>query len=192
MCFFGFFRVGELIAASGSADPSLGLQLQDIAVDKRGSPSMVQFNLKASKTDPFRHGVKVVVGRTNDELCPIAALLAFLAVRGDGSGPLFRHGDGRPLTRQTFVGKVKGALASLGCPSDRYAGHSFRAGAATTAAAVGFSDSLIKVLGRWESAAYQLYVRLPPEQLRGVSATLAHGKTWGHPVGGLHSLGRQV
>ena len=39
-----------------------------------------------------------------------------------------------------------------------------------SAAAVGFQDSLIKTLGRWESTAYQLYVRIPRGQLAGVLA----------------------
>lgn len=187
VCFFGFFRSGELTAASSSADPLEGLQFQDIAVDKKCSPSLVQFTLRASKTDPFRQGVKVVVGRTGDDLCPISALLAFLAVRGEASGPLFQHRDGRPLARRTFVEKIKSALAALGYPAEKYAGHSFRAGAATTAATAGFPDSLIKVLGRWESAAYQLYIRLPSEELKGVSAALAKGRAYPAGLGSLLS-----
>ena len=37
-----------------------------------------------------------------------------------------------------------------------YSGHSFRSGAATTAAKQGISDATIKMLGRWKSSAYQL------------------------------------
>ena len=74
------------------------------------------------------------------------------------------------------MAKVKEVLGELGYPAREYSGHSFRAGAATTAAAVGFQDSLIKTLGRWESTAYQLYVRIPRGQLAGVSAALAMGR----------------
>ena len=42
--------------------------------------------------------------------------------------------------------------------------------AATTAAARGFTD---QNAGRWESVAYQQYVRTPQAQLAAVSATLA-------------------
>ena len=37
---------------------------------------------------------------------------------------------------------------------EKYSGHSFRIGAATTAAAKGIEDCIIKILGWWESLAY--------------------------------------
>ena len=47
--------------------------------------------LKASKTDPFRVGINVSVGRTDKALCPVSAVLAYMAVRGPGPGPLFQQ-----------------------------------------------------------------------------------------------------
>ena len=114
-----------------------------------------------------------MIGCTHDELCPVAALLAYLAIRGDSAGPLFRFGDGRPLTRSAFRTRVKAALQLLGLPAARYACHSFRAGATTTAAAAGIEDSLIKTMGRWESSAYLLYIRIPRAELQGVAAVLS-------------------
>jgi hypothetical protein len=40
-----------------------------------------------------------------------------------------------------------------------YSGHSFRAGSATTGAALGFTAWELKLLGRWNSDAYQIYLR---------------------------------
>ena len=60
---------------------------------------------------------------------------------------------------------MQGALQQAGVDAQRYAGHSFRIGAATTAACCGLPDSLIKTLGRWESAAYTVYIRTPKEKL---------------------------
>jgi hypothetical protein len=39
-----------------------------------------------------------------------------------------------------------------------YSGHSFRVGAATTAARAGLCQATIKMLGRWESSAYKRFI----------------------------------
>ncbi|MGJ8945877.1 hypothetical protein AB9K17_23585, partial [Salmonella enterica subsp. enterica serovar Kentucky] len=55
----------------------------------------------------------------------------------------------------------------------KYSGDSFRIGATSTAAARGIEDSTIRTLGRWESAVYLLYVRVPRERLATLSQTLS-------------------
>lgn len=58
--------------------------------------------------------------------------------------------------------ELRRALAAIGYPQEDYAGHSFRIGAATTAAAAaGLEDSTIQLLGRWNSAAFLSYIRTP-------------------------------
>ncbi len=68
---------------------------------------------------------------------------------------------------------VRQALQQAGVDHSKYNGHSFRIGAATTAAAKGIEDSLIQTLGRWESLAYLQYVQIPKEYLAGYSSVLA-------------------
>ena len=85
---------------------------------------------------------------------------------------LFRFVDGGPLTHQRLVHHLHCILRATGVSSERFSSHSFRIGAATTAAACGIEDSLIKTLRRWESSAYQCYIRLPREKLVKVSTIL--------------------
>ena len=108
-----------------------------------------------SKTDPFRRGFSIFLGKTDSDVCPVAALLSYLAKRGLAPGPLFRLDDGRPLTRLALVSEVRAALTVAGIDPAPYSGHSFRIGAATSAAAAGVEDAVIKTLGRWRSDAYQ-------------------------------------
>ena len=61
-------------------------------------------------------------------------------------------------------------MTKAGLQAKDYAGHSFRIGAATTAGARGVPDSTIKILGRWESSAYLLYIRTPRDHLASISA----------------------
>ena len=100
-------------------------------------------------------------------------MLGFIAVRGPAPGPLFTFADGSFLTQQRFVDMVRAALQKAGVDQRQYCGHSFRIGAATTAAKKGLDDNIIKTLGRWESTAYLQYVKIPREQLAGYAKLLA-------------------
>ena len=153
--------------------PTAHLSFNDVAVDAHANPTVMEVRIKASKTDPFRMGVNLYIGRTNNDLCPIAALMAYLAIRGRGEGPLFRFKNGQPLTRERLVAKVREALSASGIDHSKYAGHSFRIGAATTAAQCGIPDSTIQLLGRWESSAYLLYIRTPRKTLADLSTVLS-------------------
>ena len=55
-----------------------------------------------------------------------------------------------------------------------YVSHSFRIGAATTAAAVGILAWLIKTLGRWSSNAYMDYIQCPRTAPSAVSHILSN------------------
>ena len=176
MGFFGFMRAGEFTLKSAEAfDPDASLIPQDVAVDSHTSPSMIRVHLKQSKTDPFRHGVSIYLGCTDSYLCPVAAILAYTAIRPAVAGPFFVFKDGSPLTMEKLVAVVREVLADAGVDTSCYSGHSFRVGAATTAASIGLGDAMIKMLGRWESAAYQQYIRTPRDSLAAVSCQLAGG-----------------
>ena len=117
----------------------------------------------------------MVLGRTGKDLGPVKALLNYLQVRGMEPGPLFHHNDGRVLLKPIFIRWVQQALAKLGYDQKEFTGHSFRVGAATTAAKMGIQDSLIKALGRWESSAYLLYIHIPAGDLQQVASKILDG-----------------
>ena len=104
VCYFGLLRSGEItIPNAASYDPSTHLNFSDIAVDNSHSPNIMQVRIKASKTDPFCQGIPI--GKTNNALCPVTALLNYLSVRGNTSGFLFHFRDHTPLTisHQSFA-----------------------------------------------------------------------------------------
>ena len=174
MCFFGFLRSGEIVIPSDSSyDPAAHLSYGDVRVDSTSAPSFIEVHIKSSKTDVFRKGISIYLGITGMELCPVAAILGYMVCRNKSPGPFFVFSDGRSLTRDRLVKELRRALTQAGVDASLYAGHSFRIGAATSAAAAGISDSLIKTLGRWESSAYLLYIRTPRSTLSAISKTLA-------------------
>ena len=171
LCFFAFLRAGELCTPSTTSyNPNVHLSMCDITVDDPLYPSVMQIFIKQSKTDPFRKGFRLSIGQTGTKLCPVAAMLDFLAVRGTDEGPVFTFRDGSFLTRQRFVELVRAALRKAGVDQSRYCGHSFRIGAAAQKV---LEDCMIKTLGRWESVAYLQYVKIPRDQLAGYSKLLA-------------------
>ena len=162
LCFFGFFRSGEITVPSQAAFNLLQhLAWGDIAVDNRSCPTLLKVHLKRSKCNQLGKGVDVFIGRTDDLLCPVTAVLAYMAIKAATDGPFFIRTNGTPLTKPYFVAKVREALMAAGLPYQHFAGHSFRIGAATTAAKAGLEDSTICTLGRWNSTAFLTYIRTP-------------------------------
>ena len=80
--------------------------------------------------------------------------------------------DGQLLTRTLLTSWLTKIMDAAGFAGN-YSSHSFRIGAATVAARNGVPDHLIQALGRWNSNAYQLYIRTPSEALASLSQHLA-------------------
>ena len=153
-------------------DPETHMGYGDVKVNNTSNPQYIAAYIKASKTDPFWKGVTVYLGTTGLDLCPVAAMLNYMVRRGKQPGPIFLYQDHRPLTRARLVAELRDALQAAGFDSRKFAGHSFRIGAATTASLQGIQDSTIKMLGRWQSSAYTIYIRTPPKSLASLSKQL--------------------
>ena len=175
LAFFGFLRVSEFtIPSNTSYDKECHLSPADISIDDRNNPQLLKVKIKQSKTDPFWRGVDVYLGATGTTLCPIKAILPYLALRPNHhNGPLFIFEDGCSLTRQCFSSILDNLLSRLGFDTTQYNTHSFRIGAATTAAQSNIPHTSIQILGRWKSNAYQTYIKTPPQELARFSKYLA-------------------
>lgn len=174
LAFFGFFRLGELLLeCPDKYNPTTSLSWGNVVVDDRITPSMVKVHLKHSKCDQLGKGVDIIVGRTDSPVCPVAAIMAYITLRQDIPGPFFISSQQLPVTKSWFVNQVRTILSSLGFPQQEYASHSFRIGAATSAALAGIADSTIQSLGRWQSVAFLQYIRMPRERLACISRQLA-------------------
>ena len=97
--FFGFLRAGEFTVNS-AFQPSIHMTVADLQADSLVNPSCFKVHIKCSKTDPFRMGCDIYVGRGEGPVCPIRALGNFLPLRGSSEGPLFTFSDSRPLSQQ--------------------------------------------------------------------------------------------
>ena len=88
LAFFGFLRCGEFtVPSQASFDPEVHLSLTDVAIDNRTAPTLIRVTIKQSKTDPFRQGVQVCLGKTEKLICSVRAIIPYLKVRGPKPGP---------------------------------------------------------------------------------------------------------
>ena len=173
LAFFGFLRCAEFTSPPTGFDPSAHATKGDITWTP-GGPLL--FRIKQSKTDPFRNGHTVTIGRAEAPYCPVTAVLAYLVSSGQKeAAPLFQYWSGSPLSRQAFTQEVRRLLLTAGVTNARqYAGHSFRIGAATTAAAAGVPDWMIRAMGRWRSDCVLRYIRTSSHALSQVAHQLCN------------------
>ena len=160
--FYGFMRCAELTSLT-----------MNCLKFKSGN---LQVLLKRSKTDQCGRGVYLDIGPAAPPICPVQAMIAYLAVshNGEPEDPLFMLSTGKPRTRSTLTETVRRLLHAANIPqAELYSGHSFRIGAATTDAMAGIPDSLIRAAGRWRSDVCLRYMRIPTTTKCQLSARLA-------------------
>jgi len=169
----GLLRISEF-ATRGDSDTTRVLSLQQLTLHDQGqrpysladagsSDEETQYailRLTASKTDPFRAGVDIVLSAPTT----LRALLAYGAhfqPNCTPTTPLFHHPDRTAATRTWLMKRVDGLLRKTGRDPRQFSSHSFRKGGAVSLQSIGVEDSLIRRLGRWKSDAFNLYVRDP-------------------------------
>ena len=161
VAFYGFLRVSKLTP---------NLRWSNVVI----SSKRMSITLNQSKTDPFRRGQTIQLFPTGSSTCPIKAMITFSRyVDTTHDTPIFKAGKFNPLTQRQLNAVLRHLFQQAGFNHINYASHSFRIGAATTAAAAGLPPWLIKTLGRWHSDAYLTYIRCPDSVFSVVPQMLA-------------------
>jgi len=170
LAFFAFLRLGELTVPSHNKHHYV-VQLQDVVL----SQCHILLTMHSYKHSGSRPPVTLKINQQPPPICPILSLHTYLQMRGRAPGPLFCFPDLRPVTKQFLTNNLTMILKAAGLNPDFYKGHSFRIGAATHAAASGLSNTQIQQMGRWNSSAFNRYIRIdtisiPHSSLLGQSA----------------------
>lgn len=145
VAFYGFLRSSEFCSPTAHTfQPSRTLCHSNLTL----TSSAAHLLIKASKTDPFRKSCTVTLGSTSTSTCPVTAIHKYLQLTTViAHSPLFHFLDGSYLTRASLTAHLRTLLQSQGTDPKAFASHSFRIGAATTAAAAGLPDWQIQALG---------------------------------------------
>ncbi|XP_077792018.1 integrase/recombinase xerD homolog [Podarcis muralis] len=155
VAFFRAFRVGEVVAEVNASGSTCALLMEDVQL----SEASLTVRISQSKTDQAGRGSLVkLTASAQQGPCPVKDTSRYLYLRPPGPGPLLLHEDGSPLSRYQFTRVLRKAIDACGLSSQDYAAHSFRIGAATTAAHLGLPADKIKEMGRWKSDAYKGYI----------------------------------
>ncbi len=177
MCFFGFFRAGELLCQTNAFDPHYHLTIGDVRVQNHQNESCVCVFLKRCKTDPFGQGTEVFLFKTNNSLCPVTAAIDLINLHSAKgavlSDPFFKLEDNMPLTKSKMVGMLQTVIQKAGFNPAPYTAHSFRKGAASECHIKKVEDSVIQFLGRWRSSCYVRYITPNKSTLRDAQMLLA-------------------
>ena len=134
-------------------------------VPSLASPQHMVITLWSSKTEPFCTGQSLLIARGDSSLCAVTAMQHYFQFVAPPPGPLFIFQSGHLLTRATVTSLLHDTACHAGLSFHSLKGHSFCIGAPSSAAAAGLPDWLIKVMGRWSSDCYQLYIRTPKQVL---------------------------
>lgn len=176
LAFAAFLRCGEFTVGNTEKwNPAINVSRSAITfLPNFDDATHMQLTLPASKTDPFRKGISILVGAAPSRAsCPLTAIKAmFTSHPAPPDAPLFLTHTGKPLTRTFLIESIRSALRSGGFEERLYAGQSFRRGGASSAGAAGFSDYEIQLLGRWRSDAYKLYIDVPTPRILQMSSLL--------------------
>jgi len=77
-----FCRSGKIIVPSENRyNADSHLSFKDLQADHPSHPCSISLRIKHSKTDQGPQGETVILGRTDDDLCPVAVLSNYLALR---------------------------------------------------------------------------------------------------------------
>ena len=163
MAFFGFLRVGEFTGVSRSAS-EISLRATDVSVCGKSPSRLLRLFIRSSKTDQLGKGCCIIIPEmAGSPVCPVEAAVGYLAVRSRAGESFFREFDGRQLTRHVFTVVLRKCLTFLNLPAARFASHSFRIGAATSAAMSGCDATAIQTMGRWVTDTHKRYIRINME-----------------------------
>lgn len=151
--FAGAFRRAELVS----------LDREDAEFTSEG----MVLTLRRSKTDQEAEGRKIAIPYgSNVATCPVHALQVWLEWSGITVGPLFhsinRHGQMQPgrLSGKAVALIVKKHAERCGMDADTFAGHSLRAGFATTAGRAGVEErDIMRQTGHRSTVMVRRYIR---------------------------------
>lgn len=161
LAFHAFLRVGEITSTGSTNQHTLKRGHVKVVSSTSGKSLEIIFpHFKHHHGQSSTHVVSAHLQQPHH--CPVTAVQTYLELRKHEreDQPLFSFMDGSAISRNIFTNQLKLSLKWAGLNLQHYKSHSFRIGAATTAAMRGIPESDIQTMGRWKSEAFKKYIRI--------------------------------
>ena len=170
-----------------------GLKLEDVTMI---GDQAIEVHFRSSKADRTKQGTKIRLYRSGDiDLCPVRAFVDIKRARDNierkrtAIGPyLTSTTKSTTISRNDVAKTLKQAAIDQGLDPSTYSNHSIRIGGACALLAAGFSDTVIKLMGRWASWCFVVHTRLKPGIIKNVSTRMVEATAeWDDECGGSNS-----
>ena len=150
LAFNAFLRPGEITQSCNN------IQFYQVTISNQ------TVSIQLSKFKHYHGKPVTIVVHSNGHLsCPVKTLCTFITLRGKSPGPLFCHPTMSPISPEQFSQSVSMSCKWAGFQQLGVKPHSFRIGAATHAATLGYTEETISRMGRWHSNSFKRYIRIP-------------------------------
>ncbi len=169
-------RCSELTISS-KFDPAINPTISDLTIL---DSETISFLVKQVKQTKSKKGHFVYIFNLSSPIQPYQAVREYLRLRISQAKsplePLFLDNTYKPASRAWFQKHLRSVLLAAGISAKNFSSHSFRIGAATSAAQKGLTKHQIQTLGRWSSEAFQSYIRTDQFHIKLAHQTLISKK----------------
>ncbi|CAC5380300.1 unnamed protein product [Mytilus coruscus] len=134
--------LGELVVRTKQCTGRV-LQRQDVLFTwEKGILKGVELTLIFFKNNKTNKPVTIFLSAlpNSPRICPVNTLYAFVNTLKHKRGPSFQHTNGQYVSAHFVTEQMKKLITFIGLNPTQYKGHSFRIGAATNAASLGYSE----------------------------------------------------
>jgi len=172
--YFGGFRANELVKSKAGMRCHWGDF--DFRIGQRDQ-SYFTIVQRDSKTRQFGPTYNITLARTDKVNCPFKAIMNYRSFFTDrhilDTAPGFMDLEGNAYTYKQALADVRYYLPFINEDGKNFGTHSFRIGLATEAAIVEIPDSAVRLLGRWDSDCFRIYMQTPQHKIAEFAARLS-------------------
>ena len=165
--YFGGFRANELVKNDKLGVTCLWNHFN--LFQKNSNINYFLLSKRFLKNMQFGPGIDIPICKTGTAACPFHSMNIYRSFFAHQTNldtcPAFMDLDHKPYTYRQALSDTRFYLNLFGYDGASFGTHSFRIGMATEAGRLELPEWIVKLLGRWNSECYKIYIRTDPALL---------------------------